>query len=97
MLCVVVSVFELISDPTRRRVLELLRAGERTVGALVLELGMEQPTVSKHLRVLREAGAVDVRVDGRLRWYRLRPGPLQELDRWLAPVRADWTDDRRQT
>lgn len=81
------SVFVVISDPTRRRILELLRAGERTAGELVLELGMEQPTVSKHLRVLREAGAVDVRVDGRLRWYRLRTGPLEELDRWLAPFR----------
>ena len=85
-------VFAVVADPTRRRVLDLLRRGERSVGDLVDELGMNQPAVSKHLRVLREAGLVSVRVDARRRLYRLHPGPLAELDGWLAPYRALWND-----
>lgn len=86
-----VSIYDVIADPTRRRILELLRQGERTVGELVVELQMDQPAVSKHLRVLRNADAVAVRVAGRLRYYRLRNGPLEDLDRWLAPFRNDWS------
>ena len=75
----------------RRRILELLRDGERGVGELVERLGLSQPGVSKHLRVLREAGLVSVRPDGRRRWYGLRPEPLAELDAWLAPYRELWS------
>ena len=82
--------FDVIAEPTRRRILDLLREEERPVGALVSELGLSQPTVSKHLRVLRDAGLVDVRVDAQRRLYRLRPEPLQELDEWLTPYRRAW-------
>lgn len=85
-----VSIYDVIADPTRRRILELLRQGERSVGELVVELGMDQRAVSKHLRVLRNAEAVAVRVSGRLRFYQLRSIPLQDLDRWLAPFRDHW-------
>jgi DNA-binding transcriptional ArsR family regulator len=85
-------VFAVLADPTRRRVLDLLRDGERSVGELVDELGMTQPAVSKHLRVLRDHGLVAVRVDGARRRYRLHPGPLAEVDDWLAPYRAQWND-----
>jgi DNA-binding transcriptional ArsR family regulator len=78
------DVFAAIGDPTRRRILELLRRSERPVGELVLELGMEQSAVSKHLRVLRELDLVDKRVVGRQRLYRLKPDPLEELRRWLS-------------
>ena len=74
----------------RRRILELLREGERGVGELVERLGLSQPGVSKHLRVLREAGLVEVRPEGRRRWYGLRAEPLAELDAWLAPYRELW-------
>ena len=82
----------MLADPTRREVLDLLREGERPVGDLVDALAMSQPAVSKHLRVLRDAGLVEVRVDGPRRIYRLRPQPLQEIDEWLAPYRAAWRD-----
>ena len=83
-------IFEILADPTRRRVLELLSEQERTVGELVDELGMSQPAVSKQLRVLREAGLVAARVDAQRRVYRLRAAPLAEVDAWLAPYRRFW-------
>ncbi|MCK1796147.1 metalloregulator ArsR/SmtB family transcription factor [Streptomyces sp. XM4193] len=82
--------FDALADPTRRRLLDLLRERPRPVGELVDELEMSQPRVSKHLRVLREAGLVTVRVDAQRRWYELRPQPLAELDAWLAPYRRLW-------
>jgi DNA-binding transcriptional ArsR family regulator len=82
--------FSVLSEPSRRRILDLLREGERPVGDLVDRLGLSQPAVSKHLRVLRDAGLVEVRPDGQRRLYRLRPEPLVELDVWLAPYRALW-------
>ena len=82
--------FDVLAEPNRRRILDLLRGAERPVGALVDELALSQPAVSKHLRVLRDAGLVDVRVDAQRRLYRVRPEPLQELDEWLAPYRALW-------
>ena len=80
-----------LGEPRRRRILDVLRAGEASVGDLVDELGVSQPLVSKHLRVLREAGLVSARVDGQRRLYRLRPEPLVELDAWLEPYRQLWT------
>jgi DNA-binding transcriptional ArsR family regulator len=88
----VIATFELLAEPTRRRILDLLRDGERPVGELVERLGMSQPAVSKHLRVLREAGVVDVRVDAQRRLYRLRLEPLREIDAWIEPYRRLWTD-----
>jgi len=83
-------VFEILADPTRRRVLDLLREQEHTVGELVDALGMSQPAVSKQLRVLRDAGLVTARVDAQRRVYALRPAPLAEADAWLAPYRRFW-------
>jgi len=80
-----------VAEPHRRQILDLLRDGERSVGDLVAKLRLSQPGVSKHLRVLREAGLVDVRVDGRKRWYGLQPQPLAEVDEWLEPYRAFWS------
>ena len=82
--------FEVLAEPHRRRILDLLREGEQAVGELVSALGLSQPGVSKHLRVLRQAGLVEVRVDAQRRLYRLRTGPLREIDQWLAPYRAAW-------
>jgi DNA-binding transcriptional ArsR family regulator len=82
--------FEILAEPNRRRILDLLRTSERPVGALVGELGISQPAVSKHLRILREAGLVEVRSEGQRRLYRLRTEPLQALDRWLEPYRLLW-------
>jgi DNA-binding transcriptional ArsR family regulator len=82
-----------IAEPTRRRIVEALQVRERSVGHLVRLLQMSQPAVSKHLRVLREAGIVSVRTDCQLRFYRLRPEPFQDLDEWLAPYRRLWTRD----
>jgi DNA-binding transcriptional ArsR family regulator len=79
-----------LAEPRRREILDLLRAGERPVGELVDQLGLTQPGVSKHLRVLREAGLVEVRRDAQRRWYRLCPEPLAEVDAWLAPYRRLW-------
>jgi DNA-binding transcriptional ArsR family regulator len=87
----VASTFEVLAEPRRRQILDLLRGGERPVGELVEKLTLTQPTVSKHLRVLREAGLVEVRHDAQRRWYRLRPEPLVEIDAWLAPYRQLWT------
>jgi DNA-binding transcriptional ArsR family regulator len=85
-------VFEVLAEPNRRRILDLLRDEPRAVGDLVSELGISQPGVSKHLRVLREAGLVAATVDAQRRVYRVRPEPLQEIDAWLAPYRAAWAD-----
>ncbi|MGW0177909.1 ArsR/SmtB family transcription factor [Nocardia sp. NPDC003345] len=86
------DVFEVLADPTRRRILDLLRDGERTVGDLVAALGTAQPNVSKHLRMLDAAALVRVRVDGPRRHYGLDPDRLRELDAWLAPFREIWAD-----
>lgn len=86
------STFEVLAEPRRREILDLLRDGERLVGDLVDRLDLAQPTVSKHLKVLRSAGLVEVRQDAQRRWYRLRPAPLAEIDTWLAPYRRMWTD-----
>jgi DNA-binding transcriptional ArsR family regulator len=87
-----VSPFSLIADPHRRAILDLLRERERPVGELVGALGLAQPAVSKHLRVLRDAGVVRARVDAQRRVYRVDPRPLRELDAWLAPYRALWNE-----
>lgn len=84
--------FELLADPTRRRVLDELRESERSVGELVERLGMNQPAVSKQLRVLRESGLATVRVDAQRRIYSLNPDGLREVDDWLAPFRAFWDE-----
>jgi DNA-binding transcriptional ArsR family regulator len=84
------SAFEVLAEPARRRILDLLLARPRLVGELTSELGLSQPGTSKHLRVLREAGLVRVRADAQRRWYELRPEPLAELDAWLAPYRRFW-------
>lgn len=82
--------FAVLAEPRRREILDLLRDGERPVGDLVDHLDLSQPAVSKHLRVLRDAGLVEVRADAQRRLYRLRPDPLAELDAWLAPYRRLW-------
>ena len=83
--------FAVLAEPTRRDILDLLRDGERPVGDLIDQLQLSQPLVSKHLRVLRDAGLVDVRPDAQRRLYRIRPEPLAEMDEWLAPYRRLWT------
>jgi DNA-binding transcriptional ArsR family regulator len=83
--------FQVLADPTRRRILDLLLERPRPVGELVEQLGITQPGTSKHLRVLREAGLVAARQDAQRRWYELRPGPLTEIDAWLQPYRRLWT------
>jgi DNA-binding transcriptional ArsR family regulator len=85
------SSFAIIAEPTRRSILGLLASSERSVGDLEQRLRMPQTSVSKHLRVLREAGFVEARVDAQRRVYRLRPEPLREVDAWLAPFRRFWT------
>jgi DNA-binding transcriptional ArsR family regulator len=82
--------FEVLADPNRRRILDLLRDEPRSVGELVDALGISQPGTSKHLRVLREAGLVRVRKDGQRRWYELRTEPLAELIQWVEPYRRLW-------
>lgn len=86
------TIFDAISDPVRRDILALLRAGEVPAGTLVDALGLPQPNVSKHLKALREAGLVSIRIDGPRRLYSLDPGPLLELDAWLQPYRQFWAD-----
>jgi DNA-binding transcriptional ArsR family regulator len=81
---------DVIAEPSRRQILDELRDGEQPVHTLVERLALSQPAVSKHLRVLREAGLVTVRPDGQRRLYRLRPEPLMELDEWLEPYRKIW-------
>ena len=85
------SVFEIIAEPNRRAILSLLVSSEQSVGEIERQLGMAQPTVSKHLRVLRDAGFVEATVDAQRRLYRLKPEALQELDAWLAPFRQFWS------
>src|SRR5689334_18699258 len=88
------NAFEVIAEPSRRRILELLRDDDRPVNDLVVELGLSQPAVSKHLRVLRDAGLVDVRRDAQRRIYRLVPEPLVAIDDWLGAVRGAWARRR---
>jgi DNA-binding transcriptional ArsR family regulator len=85
------SVFEIIAEPNRRAILSLLVSSQQSVGEIERQLRMPQPTVSKHLRVLREAGFVESTVDAQRRLYRLKPEPLRELDAWLAPFRRFWS------
>lgn len=84
--------FDVLAEPTRRRILDLLLERPHMVGELTEQLGLTQPGTSKHLRVLREAGLVRVRQDAQRRWYELRPEPLIEIDKWLTPYRWLWTD-----
>ena len=85
------SVFEIIAEPSRRAILSLLVSSQQSVGEIERQLRMSQPAVSKHLRVLREAGFVESTVDAQRRLYRLKPEPLQELDAWLAQFRRFWS------
>jgi DNA-binding transcriptional ArsR family regulator len=109
MLTGMATTFEVLAEPTRRRILELLLERSRPVGELVDVLGLSQPGVSKHLRVLRDGGFVAVRRDAQRRFYEVRPGPLAEVDQWLEPYRRLWagrldalerhlddTDDRKK-
>ncbi|MEA2410396.1 MAG: hypothetical protein QOC77_957 [Thermoleophilaceae bacterium] len=101
------TTLQVLSEPSRQAILDLLRDGERPVGELVDHLELSQPAVSKHLRVLREAGLVQTRAEAQRRLYRIRPEPLAELDAWLAGYRQLWTkhldrleehlDNRRRT
>ena len=86
------TAFEVLAEPSRRRILDLLREGEQPVGHVVERLALSQPAVSKHLRVLKEAGLVDVRPEGQRRLYRIRAAPLEEVDAWLAPYRRFWNE-----
>jgi DNA-binding transcriptional ArsR family regulator len=88
----VMAVFDVLTEPTRRRILDVLLERPHLVGELTERLGLTQPGTSKHLRVLREAGLVQVRAEAQRRWYELRPGPLAEVDAWLAPYRRHWAD-----
>jgi DNA-binding transcriptional ArsR family regulator len=85
------SAFAIIAEPNRRAILSLLAVSERSVGDLETELQLPQPSISQHLRVLREAGLVEATVDAQRRLYRVRPAPLQEIEAWLAPFRRLWT------
>lgn len=86
-----VNVFAVLADPTRVRILDRLRGSDRSVNELVASLEVSQPTMSKHLKVLREAGLVSSRVAAQQRIYQLEPAPLQAMDEWLAPYRRLWT------
>src|ERR1700747_3659186 len=86
------SVFEIVAEPNRRAILSLLVSNQQSVGEIERQLRMSQPTVSKHLRVLRETGFVESTVDAQRRLYRLKPESLQEVDAWLAPFRRFWSD-----
>jgi len=102
-----ITTFQVLAEPSRQAILDLLRDGERSVGDLVDHLELSQPAVSKHLRVLRDAGLVQPRADAQRRLYRIRPEPFAELDEWLAAYRRLWSehldrledhlDRRRQT
>jgi DNA-binding transcriptional ArsR family regulator len=85
------AALQVLGEPRRLRILDLLREGERPVGELVDDLGLSQPAVSKHLRILKDAGLVEARPDAQRRLYRIRPEPLAELDEWLASYRQLWT------
>lgn len=84
------TAIEVLAEPHRRAILDLLREGERPVGELVSHMALSQPAVSKHLRVMKEAGMVESRIDAQRRLYRLRTEPLMDLDAWLAPYRRLW-------
>nr|MDT0657756.1 metalloregulator ArsR/SmtB family transcription factor [Micromonospora sp. DSM 115978] len=84
--------FDVLAEPVRRRILDLLRERPHQVGELTARLGLTQPGTSKHLRVLRRAGLVTVRPEAQRRWYELRPEPLAEVDAWLTPYRWMWAD-----
>jgi DNA-binding transcriptional ArsR family regulator len=86
------TTFDVLAEPTRRRILDLLLERPRLVGELTDQLGLTQPGTSKHLRVLRDAGLVRVRRDAQRRWYELRHEPLAEVDTWLAPYRRLWAE-----
>lgn len=86
------SIFAVVAEPSRRAILSLLAASERSVGDIEQRLRLPQPTISKHLRVLRDAGFVEARIDAQRRLYRIRPEPLRELDEWLAPFRHFWSE-----
>jgi DNA-binding transcriptional ArsR family regulator len=86
------STFTVVAEPARRGILDLLRDQPRSVGELVAQLGLSQPGMSKHLRILRDAGLVTVRRQAQRRMYELRPEPLVEMDAWLAPYRRFWSD-----
>jgi DNA-binding transcriptional ArsR family regulator len=88
----VTAVLEALAEPSRRRIVELLQDGEQSVGELVRGTGLAQPAVSKHLRVLKEAGLVEVRRQAQRRLYRISPQPLAELDAWLEPYRKLWNE-----
>lgn len=83
--------FDVIVEPNRRAILSLLATSERSVGEIEKQLGMTQPTVSKHLRVLRDAGVVEAQIDAQRRLYRIKPEPLKEVDAWLSTFRVFWT------
>ena len=85
------SAFEIIAEPNRRAILSLLASSHRSVGEIERQLGMTQPAVSKHLRILREAGFVEAEVDAQRRLYRLKPDQLKEVDDWLAQIRLLWS------
>jgi DNA-binding transcriptional ArsR family regulator len=85
------TAYAALAEPSRRQILDLLRDGERSVGELVAQLDLSQPGVSKHLKVLRDAGLVAVRPEGRRRWYDLRAQPLAEVADWLEPYRRHWS------
>jgi DNA-binding transcriptional ArsR family regulator len=85
------SAFTVLAEPSRRAILTLLARGERSVGELESALQLSQPSVSKHLRVLRDAGFVEATIDAQRRVYRIRPAPLQEIDAWMAPFRRYWS------
>jgi DNA-binding transcriptional ArsR family regulator len=89
---VVESAFAVLAEPSRRAILGMLSSSERSVGELMHHLRLPQPSVSKHLKVLRDGGFVESRVEAQRRVYRLNPGPLQEVDAWLAPFRRFWSN-----
>ena len=86
------SAFDVLAEPVRRRILDLLLEREHSVNEIVEQVGLKQPGVSKHLKVLREAGLVQVRQDAQRHWYQISPAPLAEIDAWLAPYRRFWND-----
>lgn len=86
------TAFEVLAEPTRRQVLTVLLSGPRPVGQLSSLLGQSQPGMSRHLRILRDAGLVSVRHIAQQRWYEILPAPLAEIDAWLAPFRKEWSD-----
>src|SRR3954453_23069109 len=88
---IVESSFAIVAEPNRRAILSMLLSSERSVGEIERQLRLSQPSVSKHLRLMREAGFVESRIEGRRRLYRLRPQPLMELDAWLVPFRRFWS------